>query len=318
MVITPYEASMATEWDEFAARSRQRSFLLTRPYMDYHADRFADASLIARTDSGRIVAMLAANRSGGVVWSHQGLTYGGWITPVRGFDASAMLRVWDSAMEYYRREGVEEIFYKPIPWIYPVVPADDDIYALFRLGATMEGCGVSSAVDLRDAPRFDENSRRNLRRAEAAGLGVGECRRFAEYWAVLEEVLAGRHDTRPVHTLAEIELLASRFPENIRLFAVDDADGRMVAGTVLYLTPTVAHAQYIAASAEGRANGALSLLFHRLRTDLAAGLYGPVRYLDFGISTERGGLLLNEGLHRQKQGFGGRSVAYPLYRLPLR
>lgn len=221
MVITPYEASMAAEWDEFAARSRQQTFLLTRPYMDYHSDRFADASIIARSDSGRIVAMLPANRSGNILWSHQGLTYGGWITPVRGFDASSMLEVWALAIEYYRNNGVEEMLYKPLPWIYPSVPADDDLYALFRLGATMEACGVSSAVDLRDAPRFDENSRRNLRRAEVAGLRVGENRRFAEYWKILEDVLAGRHDTRPVHSLAEIELLASRFPENIRLFAVD-------------------------------------------------------------------------------------------------
>lgn len=317
MVITPYEATMAAEWDEFSACSRQQSFLFARPYMDYHADRFTDASLLARSDSGRIVAMLPANRSGNAIWSHQGLTYGGWITPVRGFDASSMLDVWASAIEYYRNEGIEDIFYKPLPWIYPSVPADDDIYALFRLGATMEACGISSAVDLRDAPRFDENSRRNLRRAEGAGLRVGECRRFAEYWCILEDVLAGRHDTRPVHSLAEIELLASRFPENIRLFAVDDADGRMLAGTVVYLTPTVAHTQYIAASAEGRALGALALLFHKLRGDLVAGHYGAVRYLDFGISTESGGQILNEGLHRQKQGFGGRSVVYPLYRLRL-
>ena len=72
MVITPYEASMAAEWDEFAARSRQQTFLLTRPYMDYHSDRFADASIIARSDSGRIVAMLPANRSGNILWSRSG------------------------------------------------------------------------------------------------------------------------------------------------------------------------------------------------------------------------------------------------------
>ena len=38
---------------------------------------------------------------------------------------------------------------------------------------------------------------------------------------------------------------------------------------------------------------------------------------EHSIVLVRGGHLLNEGLHRQKQGFGGRSVAYPLYRLPL-
>ena len=42
---------------------------------------------------------------------------------------------------------------------------------------------------------------------------------------------------------------------------------------------------------------------------------GPKKraYFDFGISTEDGGRVLNEGLIYQKEGFGGRAVCYDTY-----
>ena len=34
-------------WDDFVKRSKNATFLHLRDYMDYHADRFADFSLMA-------------------------------------------------------------------------------------------------------------------------------------------------------------------------------------------------------------------------------------------------------------------------------
>lgn len=315
MVIKPYNAAMADEWNDFVERSRQQSFLLRRDYMDYHADRFDDASLMAYDDAGRLKALLPANRTDEAVWSHQGLTYGGWITPRRGFDASTMLEVWDAALQHYRRQGARELLYKPIPWIYPVEPADDDVYALWRSGAEMIGCGASSAIDLCCPAELNENSRRNLKKGENRGLTVSESNDYEAFWAILADVLRERHGCSPVHSVEEMRLLASRFPENIRLYVSASPEGEMLGGTVVYSTPTVAHLQYIAASERGRECGALAVLFDALRRRFAA--TGGLRYMDFGISTEQQGAKLNVGLHRQKSGFGGRTVAYPLYRVKL-
>ena len=43
-----YAPSMAAEWDDFVSRARNATFLFRRGYMDYHADRFNDFSLVAR------------------------------------------------------------------------------------------------------------------------------------------------------------------------------------------------------------------------------------------------------------------------------
>ena len=80
--ITRYSCELLHEWNQFVDHSKNATFLLNRSYMDYHADRFSDCSLVIRS-KGRIVALLPANISGSIVFSHGGLTYGGLITDHR-------------------------------------------------------------------------------------------------------------------------------------------------------------------------------------------------------------------------------------------
>ena len=132
------------------------------------------------------------------------------------------------------------------------------------------------------------------------------------FWKILDEVLTSRHDCKPVHTVDEMERLQASFPDNIRLFTAQ-IDGHTVAGTLIYETETVAHAQYIAASDYGRSTGALDGLFRHLVTEV----FPAKRYFDFGISTEQGGRYLNQGLAFQKEGFGARAVVYDTYTITL-
>ena len=45
--IKRYSDRCKDEWDDFVRDSRNGTFLFMRGYMDYHADRFADFSLMA-------------------------------------------------------------------------------------------------------------------------------------------------------------------------------------------------------------------------------------------------------------------------------
>ena len=45
--VRPYNESFCETWDEFVRCSRNATFLFRRAFMDYHRDRFVDASLIA-------------------------------------------------------------------------------------------------------------------------------------------------------------------------------------------------------------------------------------------------------------------------------
>ncbi len=312
-IIRPYSADFSQQWDDFVDASRNATFILRRGYMDYHADRFADRSLIISA-ADRIIALFAAcEGDDGEIAAHAGLTYGGLIMPASGIDGADVVDIFNLITDHYRKAGYRRMRYKAIPHIFHRYPAEEDIHALFRSGATLAECNLSSTILLSNPIRFNENSRRNMRRAEAASLSVGLTRDFSPFWHILSDLLATRYDTRPVHSLDEITLLASRFPDNIRLITATNADGATVAGTVLYITPACVHAQYIAASPEGKAIGALPLVF-RFAID---NLCSDARYFDFGTSNEHHGLYLNAGLLTQKNGMGGRGITYNIYTLDL-
>ena len=121
-------------WDGFVALSKNATFLHYRDYMDYHSDRFHDFSLMA-FDGGRLLALLPANLSGDTLYSHQGLTFGGWLMPLKHFNANTMLEVFDAMVAFLRDNGIRRLVYKAIPHIYHKYPAEEDLYALFRHNA---------------------------------------------------------------------------------------------------------------------------------------------------------------------------------------
>lgn len=310
--IVRYTPDMRPDWDELVAGARNGNMLHLRGFMDYHSDRFVDHSLVAVRD-GVMLAVLPANQDGDTLWSHQGLTYGSWIMPSKHIDPSVMLDVMELTVDYLRGNGSKRLVYKPVPHIYHRYPAEDDIYALWRCGAQLRECGVSSTIDLANRLPLDRGCRSAANAARRAGVEVGRSQDWESYWQVLGQVLADRHDTRPVHSVEEIRLLVKRFPDRIRLFTAT-AGGELVAGVVMFELGPVAHAQYIAASPRGREIKALTLLFDWLIAHYAEREF---RYFDFGISTERHGTVLNRGLVQQKCRLGGRGIIYPIYELNI-
>ena len=142
--IERYSSQRKVAWDDFVKRSKNATFLFFRDYMDYHADRFQDASLlIYRGDS--LVALLPGNLLDTIFYSHQGLTYGGLLLlPTTTFVvAEQALR---EALCYLKRQlSVCQVMYRAIPHIYHQQPAEEDLYVLHRLGATLHSRALSSA-----------------------------------------------------------------------------------------------------------------------------------------------------------------------------
>lgn len=81
-----YTAAYHRDWNDFVSESSNGTFLFLREYMEYHADRFTDYSLLVY-DGNKLLALLPANRSGDVLYSHAGLTYGGLIVTARNTTA---------------------------------------------------------------------------------------------------------------------------------------------------------------------------------------------------------------------------------------
>jgi hypothetical protein len=300
---------MADAWDAFNVRAVNGHFLFDRRFMDYHADRFRDASLVVE-EAGALLALLPLNRVAGEAWSHQGLTFGGLVHDAPG--TKAVTEALDACASYLLSEGVQTLCYKALPWIYPRSAAQEDLYWLFRRDAALVRRDVSAAIDYRTRGRVSSRRVRGVRKAQKAGLALQRSHDWPGFWQLLEAVLADRHGARPVHSLAEIEQLAARFPGQIALYQATDA-GAVQAGVVMFCSAQVAHAQYIAVGDAGRETGALDALFEEL-----IALHATThRYFDFGISNTDQGRVLNEGLMRQKEEFGASAVVHDVYRVAL-
>ena len=312
MKVLRYTPERLHAWNDFVRTARNGHFMFERGYMDYHADRFEDFSLMIYEEDGSLLSLLPANIKDGVCHSHQGLTFGGFLSG-RKMRAENMLEASTAAAAFLKEQGVKQLVYKAIPHFYHQQPAQEDIYALFRLGATCHRVDISSTIDFKSRRyAFSASRKSGLKKVREAGVTVDTGNDFAAFFAIVTDLLEEKYGARATHTAEEMALLHSRFPNNIRLHAAYE-DGKMIAGIIIYETPLVAHTQYIAASPRGKEIGALDLLFEQLINETYAGK----NYFDFGISTEKDGTYLNANLISQKEGTGARGTVHQFFTLDL-
>ena len=212
--IVRYTSNKADEWNAFVAQSKNGTFLFDRHYMDYHSDRFEDYSLMFYL-RGRLYALLPANKKEDKLQSHMGLTYGGLVMDAKT-TAALTVSLFNELNDYLRQHGFSKVLYKCVPWIYHQMASEEDLYAMSRTcNARLVSRDLGTVIIQRNTIRWERVRRRALKRAEEAGLVVEKSEDFAGFWNVLENNLETKYGSKPVHTLQEMELLHSRFPDNI-------------------------------------------------------------------------------------------------------
>lgn len=308
--IAKYESSYKSRWNDFVRKSKNGSFLFSRDYMEYHSDRFLDSSLLF-FDGDALIAIMPANRSEDVLYSHGGLTFGGIVSDQK-MTLSVMLRLFEQLTAYLKAQGITKLIYKMVPHIYHNFPAEEDRYALFRFNARLVRRDASAAIRLDNKLRFSKGAQWSLKSATKSGLVVTKSNDFTTFMFILKEHLQSKYNVNPTHTGEELNSLASKFPDNIKLFAVYDND-EMLAGMVIYESQNVIHAQYIGYTEEGGKLGAAQLIYNYVINEYDSNK----RYFDFGISTEQDGRYLNAGLAHHKELFGARTITYDFYEVDL-
>ena len=315
--IVKYNPDHKEIWNAFVESSKNGTFLFNRDYMDYHSDRFLDFSLLVFRKK-KLYCLLPANiREVGdtkVIYSHQGLTYGGLVMGDK-CTAEGVMQVFDELKDYLKEKGITKFVYKPVPYIYHSLPSEEDLYALFRNDAKLIVRNISSTISLYNPLKLNKDRREAVRRAQRNGLYVKTSTNYDAFWKILEDNLMITYGAKPVHSLEEIKRLVDLFPDKIKIqgsFKKDENGEKMLAGIVCYLMGNTVHAQYISATPEGKKMGAVDLIVNNLIEKYKEG-NSKVEYIDLVTSNEENGRVLNETLIYQKEGFGGRAVCYDTY-----
>ncbi len=307
--IRKYQLADKSAWDSFVKKAKNATFLFQRNFMDYHSDRFKDHSLLIYKEE-KLVAILPANLKDGVLHSHQGLSYGGLLVGMKTTFHETLI-VFRSLLSFLESKGIAVLNLKLLPKMYNRLPSDEIDYLLFLTKAKLTRRDLSSCVFNENPLKIESSNRlRGIKKGMKNGLVVREELNFDSFWReVLEPNLKQVHNQKPVHSLEEINVLKSYFPENIRQFNVYKGE-EIVAGTTIFETSEVAHAQYISANDLGRKTGGLDFLFSHLLHHFA-----QKKYFDFGISNEAQGMKVNNGLMNWKESFGGRGISHDFYEI---
>lgn len=302
-----YSSADFAIWNAFISSAKNATFLFHRDFMEYHNDRFEDFSLLVFEEE-ILVSVLPANRVENVVYSHQGLTYGGLV-----FDAKIKLgeviNITKSVLKFLDDNNIATFQLKLIPSIYNDFFADEIEYAVFLAEAKTIRKDCLSVIDLTKPFQISKTRKESIRRGEKNKLVIKEELKFDLFWnEILIPNLYKRHNAKPVHSVAEITKLQQKFPDNIRHFNVY-SDDKIVAGTTVFITDNVVHPQYVSANEQRSELGSLDFLYNYLITEIFADKY----FFDFGISHEQNGKKINEGLLFWKESFGAKTVIQSFY-----
>ena len=311
ITIKRYSEEFKQDWNEFLEKSKNGVFLFNRNYLEYHKHIFKDHSLFI-LDDGKIIGLLPANEHERTINTHGGLTFGGLILPAQ-IRLEQVIKAFEVFTAYYQSEGFTEITYKCIPAFYHQVPAQEDLYSLFLLNAELKRRDTGFVIDKLTSFEYQERRKRGIKKAKKAGIILQESNSFDEFWIdVLEPNLSARFGVKPVHSLNEIKYLSEQVPGCIRQFNAY-LDGRIIAGTTIFINKTVVHAQYISSTDEGKSTGAIDYLFD----ELIQNTFNTHRFFSFGIVNEKQGRELNLGLLNWKEGFGAKTYVHDFYKIEL-
>jgi hypothetical protein len=307
IAIKKFEKADTMLWNSFVKEAKNATFLFDRGYMDYHADRFKDHSLLLFAE-GKLRALFVANENNHEIVSHEGLSYGGLLLEPEA-RLEDVLTWFFHIVRYYHQLGFERVIYRCLPFYYATYPAQEDLYALFLLKAALLQRDTSSVFVKAMPLPYQQRRKKNTRKNSGSFL-ISRANDPTEFWNdVLIPNLKEKFGAEPVHSLEEIKKLMQLFPNQIQLFEVRDQG--LLGGTVIYTTPITAHAQYTSATRLGKEMGALDVLFDNLLNDV----FKEKAYFSFGTSNGEPHRGLNRGLVNWKEGFGARTFVIDTYQI---
>lgn len=321
MDVIRYEKKYLDEWENFVESSNNGTIFHTRKFLSYHpAERFKDNSLIFKDKNNIVAVLTAANIKRDdlvTLISHQGASYGGFVYK-DSLSIRQAFELTESLIDYSINEGFQKIIITHSPFIYQKRYNNYIDFAYIKNGFGYLKREVSSVVSL-DVDEddvlslFKSEARTAVRKSEKMGVVIRESEDFDDYYKILKNNLAMRHNVNPAHTLAEIIKLKKLFPDKIQLVGAY-MKNKMIAGVInFFCNSKVVLVFYISNNMEYQQYRAVNYLFYTIITDAVK---RGLSYLDFGLFTVN--MDPNWGLGKFKENFGARGILRDTFYLDLK
>jgi hypothetical protein len=303
MKIVKYNENFSNLWDEFVKNSKNGTIFHTRKFLSYHpSERFKDESILIYKKN-RLVALFPAIEFENRIISHRGSTYGGLIVGLKN-RLNDSLEIWKNIIKYYNKT----IEFRRSEYIFDLYPSEEIIFSAKKLGFKEINEELSTCLDLNNI-KLTKGRKWALTKCKNLQI-VFDDNDYKSYYKILKNNLI-KHNSTPTHSLEEMIKLKSLLPKNYFLVTIY-LDDKMIAGIWLVLANSkTAHTFYIAQNYNYTEYQPLSCVAKNIIEFLKEKNF---KYLNFGISTEDGGKIINKGLFEFKESFGGFGVSRYYFR----
>lgn len=303
-----YTAEDRPAWDAFIEKNVPHLFQFQRRYMEYHAHKFVDRSLVFIYEGniiGVFPAVICQDDSNQMV-SHAGLTFGSFIVEKKTNFENLKLLI-ERAIEFIKSNDIKLLKIKLLPTLYQGSVAELIKFVCIQYHKVNKFLLTPTAIiDTSRHTVIQERRARQQKKAQKSSVQVIGNNAFEPFWNnVLIPNLKERFGVYPVHALPEIKYLHELFPENITQLNAY-LKGEIVAGITLFHFGNIIKLQYISATEEGKNIGALDLILKTLMHE-AMGSYD---FIDMGTCAIPETNDLNIGLWYWKKGFGSKAMNY--------
>jgi len=303
-----YHENDAGSWNNFITRSANGTFLHHRDYMDYHAERFNDFSLMIYQGE-KLKAVLPAHRENEVVYAHNGLTYSDFIFHYK-LKLEHKINIIYHALKYLHENKITALHIKTIPFVFTRIIDQSNEYIYHQLQAKLQYVKPFFVYLNENEIKPNRNRNKNLKKiAEKNYQIVENINHLSEFWQLVIKNLKERYHSQPAHQLNEIQLLTQRFPDQIKLYTLWSGSN-ILSGALVYYINKAIHFQYIHSVTQKNERDAVEwLIFNILKK------HEQQKYISFGTSAVKANNL-NKGLVYWKQSFGSTLINQYHYEVP--
>lgn len=311
--IREYDSGDQEKWDRFVMeKSMNGTFLQTKKFLDYHGERFQDASLVIYKGNDTIVAVVPAceiNEQGRKIFhAHCGSTFGGIVIAEDFYNIEHMDAIMTVLEDYLKEKKYDEVRIKCTSDIFSKQNSNLLYYFLFQRGYTSYdelSCYVDFVQYNEDIiSNFSSSRRRDYKYSLKNDLvfrKIDDRANIESFYMILCDNLQ-KFGAVPVHSLEELlDFKEERLRDIVEFYGVFQ-ESRMIAGSMVFLFGTqVFHTQYLAADQSCLKLFPMNFLDANL---IMTARERGFRYFSLGTSTEEHGKVLNKHLAEFKEGFG--------------
>ncbi len=309
--VKKYQSEDKILWNDFVKASANGTFLHHRDYMDYHADRFADFSLMIYKDE-KLVAVLPAHKIDDQLFSHNGLTYGN-VLFLPNFRIAYKIDVYEKLLIYIDLQNISFLHIKSIPSFFTQQKDESLQYVYHKLQAELLQVKPFFVLETQQGIRLNKDRKKNLKKLQKLPFKISEDAKYlSEFWQIVNDNLAQKHQSKPVHSFEEIQKLMQDFSKEIKLFTLF-LDNEMVSGALVFLINNSVHFQYIHSTTNKQNRQGVDFLINHILESYIT----DYQFISFGSSAKENNTL-DSGLAYWKESFGAQISNQFIYRISVK